>query len=237
MKLLTPAFANAKTAKSIIKFDNYLSSILHLAPSTLSGIVNTCPFASEGCKAACLNTAGRGRFDSIQQARINKTVRLVKDRENFLNDLYKDHVSLSKKAAKNGKKAVSRLNGTSDLQWEHIKIKDNKNIFELFPDIQFYDYTKNIKRVKALAAKPITNYNLTFSASESNWDSCLEALALGTNVAVVFDVIPEMYQNITVINGDDHDLRFLDRQGGVIVGLKAKGKAKHDQSGFVKKVG
>lgn len=234
MKLLTPAFANAKTAKSI-KFDNYLSSIMHLAPSTVSGVINTCPFASEGCKAACLNTAGRGRFDSIQQARIKKTTRFVKDRANFLNDLYKDHVSLSRKAAKLGKNAVSRLNGTSDLPWHHIKVKDNKTIFQLFPHIQFYDYTKDISRVKALAKNPIANYNLTFSCSESNWDQCIEALKLGTNVAVVFDVIPETYQGYEVINGDDHDLRFLDKQGGVIVGLKAKGKAKKDSSGFVKK--
>ena len=234
MRLLTPAFANAKTAKSI-KFDDYLSSILHLAPSDVSGVINTCPYASAGCKAACLNTAGRGRFDSIQIARINKTKRLVQDRDNFLNDLYKDHISLSKKAAKLNKKPVSRLNGTSDLPWHHVKVKDNKTIFELFPNVQFYDYTKDIKRLKALKAKPILNYNVTFSCSESNWDQCLEALAMGFNVAIVFDSIPESYQDYEVINGDDHDLRFLDKQGGVIIGLKAKGKAKKDQSGFVKK--
>lgn len=236
MRILTPAFANAKTAKSI-KFDNYLSSILHLAPSDVSGVINTCPWASAGCKAACLNTAGRGRFDSIQQARINKTKRLVQDRAAFLEDLFKDHVSLSRKAAKLGKNPVSRLNGTSDLPWHHIKIKDNKNIFQLFPHVQFYDYTKDLKRLKALHAMPISNYNVTFSCSESNWDECIEALKLGFNVAVVFDSIPETYQGYEVINGDDHDLRFLDKQGGVIIGLKAKGKAKKDQSGFVKKAG
>lgn len=234
MKVLTPAFANAKTAKSI-KFDDYLSSILHLAPSDVSGVINTCPWASAGCKAACLNTAGRGRFDSIQQARINKTKRLVNDRESFFEDLYKDHMSLSRKAAKLGKNPVSRLNGTSDLPWHHFKIKDNKTIFQLFPHIQFYDYTKDIKRLRMLHENPISNYNVTFSASESNWDQCVEALKLGFNVAVVFDSIPEKYLGYEVINGDDHDLRFLDKQGGVIVGLKAKGKAKKDLSGFVKR--
>ena len=235
MRVLTAAHANAKTAKSL-QFDNFLPVILHLSPSDLSGVVNTCPNASPACKAACLNTAGRGRFDSIQTARINKTVRLVKDRANFLLDLYKDHISISKKATKLGKKPVSRLNGTSDLAWEHIKIKDNKNIFELFPDIQFYDYTKSLKRVKALASNPIHNYHLTFSCSESNWSQCLEALALGVNVAVVFDSIPETYQGFTVVNGDNHDLRFMDGVKGSIVGLKAKGKAKKDVSGFVKRV-
>jgi hypothetical protein len=34
------------------------------------------------------------------------------------------------------------------------------------------------------------------------------------------------------VDGDKDDLRFLDPQG-VIVGLKAKGDAKHDDTGFV----
>ena len=36
-----------------------------------------------------------------------------------------------------------------------------------------------------------------------------------------------------VIDGDKHDLRFLDEKN-VIVGLIAKGEAKKDISGFVK---
>lgn len=230
MKLLTPAHANAKTAKNE-QFDQYLTAIMHLAPSTLSGY-NVCPKASAGCAAACLNTAGRGRFDSIQLARLNKTKRFFEDKENFKNDLIKDISALARKAKREGKKPVVRLNGTSDIQWEKISIMLGKNIFELFPDVQFYDYTKIFTRL--LSDLP-SNYHLTFSASESNEAECLQALELGFNVAMVFDSIPSNYKGHAVISGDDHDLRFLDKANS-IVGLKAKGDAKKDKSGFVRKV-
>jgi hypothetical protein len=58
------------------------------------------------------------------------------------------------------------------------------------------------------------------------------ALSNGMNVAAVFHKVPETYLGRTVINGDETDLRFLDPKG-VIVGLKAKGKAKKDTTGFV----
>ena len=45
--------------------------------------------------------------------------------------------------------------------------------------------------------------------------------------------MPEIYEGLSVFNGDDSDLRFLDPKG-VVVGLYAKGKAKKDTSGFVK---
>lgn len=229
MKLFSPASANTKTAKNL-QFDNILSFIMHLAPSTLSGY-NVCPKASTGCAAACLNTAGRGAFNSVQLARVNKTKRLFEDKINFLSDLVKDCIAVERKAIKLNKKGVIRLNGTSDIQWERVKIKDDKNIFELFPNIQFYDYTKIMTRF--LQPMP-TNYHLTFSASESNWDACASLLDSGVNVAVVFNSIPETYEGYQCIDGDSHDLRFLDKQGGYIVALKAKGRARKDSSGFVK---
>lgn len=227
--LLTPDFANTKTAKNIGL--GVASYILHLAPHTLSGY-NVCPKASLGCSMACLNTAGRGRFEAIQLARIQKTLYFFKFRVEFLAQLIGEIAALEKRAIAQKLLPVVRLNGTSDLPWENIKI-DGKNIFELHIGVQFYDYTKIVARLEKLAQNPIKNYDLTFSASEDNALDVTRALQLGFNVAQVFLAIPEHYNGVKVINGDVHDLRFTDLKGGYIVGLKAKGAAKKDMSGFV----
>lgn len=237
MRLLTEAHANAKTAKNVSKGD-FLSFILHLAPADLSGF-NVCPKASQGCKAACLNSAGRGRFESVQTARIRKTLRFVKDRQGFLSDLIKDLEAVERKAKRQGLKAVVRLNGTSDIDWTVIKTDDGRTVFERFSSIQFYDYTKVIRRLERLSLRPIANYHVTFSRSESNHDECLKAIQLGFNVAAVFqdENFPSHFESRPVVDGDSHDLRFLDLKPadglGAFVGLKAKGLAKRDQSGFV----
>ena len=233
VKILTPDHANAKTAKNMGK--GYLSFILHLAPSDVSGY-NVCPAASKGCKMACLNTAGRGRFQSIQDSRIRKTLYYIKLKQLFIHNLDREITALSKKGVKLELKPVVRLNGTSDIPWEYIKIRDNKSIFELYPDVQFYDYTKILTRLARLKSFNLPNYHITFSRSESNDSECDKALSLGFNVATVFNNIPTTWLGQQVINGDGHDLRFLDPGEGVIVGLKAKGKAKHDSSGFVKMI-
>lgn len=232
MKLLTPAAANAKTAKNQTQ-GNYLSYILHLSPAKLSGY-NVCPMASKGCEAACLNTAGRGRFDSVKAGRLRKTKLFFENRTQFIADLRKDLDAVVRKAAREGARAVVRLNGTSDLDWTSIKI-EGQTIFALYPSVQFYDYTKVLRRLEKLSAAPIPNYYVIFSRSESNEADCTRALQLGFNVAAVFQGpgLPETYQDRIVIDGDTHDLRFLDKGRGVFVGLKAKGQAKRDTSGFV----
>lgn len=229
MNLLTPDHANAKTAKNMGR--GFASYILHLAPANVSG-VNMCPAASMGCKAACLNTAGRGRFKAIQDSRIRKTLYYLKVKDLFLSQLFKEISKLRVKAAKAGLQAVVRLNGTSDVPWEYIKHAD-QSPFEAFPDVQFYDYTKVFSRLARLKALALPNYHVTFSRSESNESLALQALMLGFNVAAVFNRIPTEYQGHAVVNGDEHDLRFLDKGDGVIVALKAKGDAKRDASGFV----
>lgn len=234
MKLLT--MSNPKTAKG--EALGYLSFILHLAPGTLSGF-QTCPMASAGCLAGCLNTAGRGRFDNTQRARIRKTQWLFRDRAGFIAQLARDIVEAKRKASRLGLVPVFRLNGTSDIRWETIRVdtvvvtRDNataynaRNIFEAFPDLTFYDYTKIPNRRNIPP-----NYHLTFSRSEDNAASVAAMLDNGTNVAVLFDSLPDTYLGRPVIDGTTHDLRFLDPRG-VIVGLVPKGKAKRDKSGFV----
>ena len=212
----------------------YLSFILHLAPADLSG-KNTCPKATAGCKAACLNTAGRGGMfrkgentNTIQKARIRKTESFFADRENFMADLASDIRKGIKLAAKLNLTPVFRLNGTSDLSWEKYAVEGADNIFALFPTVQFYDYTKVLGR----KVKHIPNYFLIFSKADGNDSDVAEAILQGMNVAAVFDKVPAEHMGRPVINADEHDLRFLDAKG-VIAGLKAKGRAKKDYSGFV----
>jgi hypothetical protein len=239
INLLTPDFANTKTAKSAKEFSGYVSYILHLSPAdiafkALSRKGTLCPMASEGCKAACLNSAGRGRFTSIQESRLRKSLYFILFKNEFMSHLEKEIAKLEKKATKNGKRLVLRLNGTSDIVWESIKLADGRNIMERFDMVQFYDYTKIIARLEKKQLP--SNYYVIFSASESNDSNWAKALTLGYNVAMVFNEIPTQYKTHNVINGDLHDFRFKDNQRGVIVGLKAKGKAKKDTSGFVKQV-
>jgi len=224
MKLLTKG--NPKTAKG--QSQGYQTWILHLAPSDLCGVGNTCPKATPGCKSACLNTAGRGGMfkpggtNTIQQARIRKTLAFFANRELFMQELAVDINKAIRYSVKRGLIPVFRLNGTSDLPWEKYTAY-GYTLFELYPDVQFYDYTKVLGR----KVQHIENYHLTFSRSENNDADCKKAQRQGMNVAVVYDKIPK-----DVYNADETDLRFLDPKVGII-GLTAKGRAKKDTSGFV----
>ena len=212
----------------------YLSFILHLAPADVSGY-NTCPKATAGCKAACLNTAGRGGMfkrgettNTIQKARIRKAKYFFEQRMDFMLDLYTDIKKAIKFAERKGLTPVFRLNGTSDLSWEKYDMLPGLNVFECFPDVQFYDYTKVPKR----KVEGINNYHLTFSQADGNDADANWAISKNMNVTVVFNKIPETYKGKPVYNADDTDLRFLDPKG-VVLGLKAKGRAKKDTTGFV----
>ena len=222
MKLLTTT--NYKTSKG--EKLGILTGILYLAPAKISGY-EVCPMRSAGCTAACLYTAGMGAFSNVQKARIRKTIMFFEEREKFLELLHKDIKSIVKKAKKENMLPAVRLNGTSDISWTRFKI------FEQHPDVQFYDYTKILKNL----TKDIPNYHVTFSKNEMNDEDCKVALSLGYNVAVVFNTkkglsLPPTWNNFPVYDGDDTDVRFYDPDNHVI-GLRAKGMAKKDNSGFV----
>lgn len=229
--------ADAKTVKGNSR--GYLTGVLYLAPYNLSGR-QVCPKASEGCAAACLNTAGRGVYDNVQQSRIAKTNRFFENRKAFIAELVRDIEALLRKAARERMIPVVRLNGTSDMPWEKFACVRNgvkyDSIMEAFPEINWYDYTKILNRHKALS---LPNYHLTFSLSEDNDKDAVKALAQGYNVAVVMDVKrnepkPATWGGYPVIDGDETDLRFLDPKGGYIVALFPKGKARKDEMGFVR---
>ena len=192
-------------------------------------VYNLCAMAeTAGCAAGCLNTAGRGQMSSVQRGRERKTMLWLSDRVAYMDALHNDLTKFRKRNLKRGVKPCVRLNGTSDIQYEKT------GIMEQFPEIQFYDYTKIVKRAYA---KMPDNYHLTLSYSEANADYAEQVLTAvretGINAAVVFrNKLPKTFKGLPVIDGDKDDLRFLDPQG-VIVGLIAKGKAKQDKSGFV----
>ena len=221
---------NSKTRKGEKK--GYTTFGLHLAPANLSGF-NVCKDASIGCTDACLNTAGRGAMNSVQIARIKKTLFFFKDKQKFLAELWAEVAKSIKSASRKGMTPCFRLNLTSDLPWEKIKF-NGRNVFEAFPLVTFYDYTKSVERMTAFVNGEMpSNYHLTFSRSETNGAIALAILKSGGNVAMVFrKSIPLTYFGHDVIDGDETDLRFLDGSGKII-GLKEKGLAKKDETGFV----
>ena len=222
---------NAKTSKG--EPLGYITGILYLVPSDGSGLGNLCPNASTGCRAACLFSAGRGRMQNVKAGRMRKTRLFFENSAKFVDMLSDDIHKLVRECLREDKLPCVRLNGTSDIPWEWIKGTDGLTIFQKWPNVQFYDYTKRFLRFD----RPLPgNYHLTFSRSEAN-EYTAESCYGKHNVAVVFNTkkgheLPMWWKGVPVIDADQHDLRFLDPQG-VICGLRAKGKAKKDKSGFV----
>ena len=204
-----------------------MTAILYLAPARVSGF-NTCPFADD-CAKTCLNFAGRGQMGTVQKGRINKTLWYFKERETFMAQLHKEIKAHINRCFKKGFKPAFRINGMSDLKVE------NMGLLEKYPDVQFYDYTKNPIRMKKFINKEFPkNYHLTFSLGSSNKEQAKQVLKAGGNVAVVFrnKKLPKTFWGHKVFNADKTDLRFKDPKN-VIAGLYAKGKARYDNTGFV----
>lgn len=217
--------ASAKLKKNGIKSHQYTYG-LYLAPASTSGY-NVCPFSTPECRKGCLATSGRGGMDitsgrnQIKNARIKKTRLFYEHPEFFMSWLIAEIKTAQKKAIKDGFYFSVRLNCTSDIDWQNVKV-DGKNIFEIFPDVTFYDYTKNPNK---FANKP-DNYHLTLSYTGRNWQSCKAALHAGFNVAMVFNVkneadLPATFDGYNIVNGDLTDYR-VDDSKGIIVGLKWK---------------
>jgi hypothetical protein len=282
MKLLT--IGNPKTQKGRAR--GYATAVLHLAPWRASG-VNVCPMAElAGCNISCLNTAGRGGIakgratfaphgvtlpdNHIQRARIARTLYFAENRNAFMSQLVREISAFLKRCQREGLKAAVRLNGTSDIQWEHIPIYENTpdigiaiagfnswyasidrayssngiyTIFDRFPAVQFYDYTKLYARVRDTRALP-RNYHLTLSWSGASraYREKVESHARDyrASLAIVAESRREAqliaasigYDPRPVVDGDRDDLRFLDPPGSIVF-LTPKGSAKRDPSGFV----
>lgn len=221
--------ASAKTVKG--EKIGYLTAICYLVPDA-----KLCPFAHlAGCFDPCLKSAGRGAFNSTQRARAAKTRFFYENQRAFMLSMCADIWTESRRAERLGFQLLVRPNGTSDIPYENIKI-DGLTIFQMFPDITFYDYTKHPSR--KLDGKTAGNYDLTYSFSMlTPKQISIKGLSNTANqrTAVVFQNradIPESFRGWPVIDGDDTDVRHIEPQQ-VVVALYAKGKAKKDYSGFV----
>ena len=217
---------DAKTIKGLGK--GWRTAILYMRPT-----LKTCPYSTEGCRKGCLWTAGRGRMNSVQSARHRRTAEYFKNPGSFRTRLITEILQHSKYCFKKDLNCCVRLNGTSDLDWPTVisYFTDYAYVTPPYQPVRFYDYTKNFWKV---VFNRQSRYYLTYSRHEhtKTWQLWLLKL-LRKNSAVVFKgPMPKTYKGIRVVNGDESDLRFLDPKG-VIVGLKAKGAAKKDTTGFV----
>lgn len=243
-RLLSNGLTNAKQRKHGDWFESVI--LYMLAGDSADGKRDVCPWKTAACFLICLVTAGRGLCPSVWAARKWRTLRFLNERKAFLAQLGDELNLLSVRAFRKGMQAVARLNGTSDLRYWRFA----GDLMRSRPEIQFYDYSKDLDTYRRwLAGELPPNLHLTYSADETTSDEEIWSLcAQGGTVAVVFDTkkdqpLPESFacvegytglpHHVRVIDGDVDDWRFLD-PAGVVVGLRAKGRARTDTSGFVR---
>ena len=231
--------SSPKTEKNALR-----TRIMYLSPASGNSFnINLCK-GHGSCVDTCLNWAGRGKLDSTQLARLNKTNYYLADKIGFINQLHKEVKNFDKLAKRNGKTYAIRFNGTSDVDF----IADIKNICKVnvlteYTNIKFYDYTKIIGRIRKYQGQ---NYSLTFSRDEANHDHAMEALSLGYPISAVFEngifddngkQIITNFLGYPVVDGDKADDIMVHNSGAYVLGLKFKGTKKDKfqgvASGFV----
>jgi len=208
---------------------------LSLAQAKTSGF-QVCEHATAGCMRHCVGKQGLARvFQSIPKARKRKTRFFFKDQESFLILLWYEIAREYGKAYELGIPVFCRLNVFSDLDWPKIA----PWLFTDFPDIRFYDYTKDkFRYVRFQHGRFPENYHLTRSYTENMAKRTIDRiLGNGGTIAVAFRngnkrEIPETWKGWPVYDGDLDDRRFLD-PGAHIIGLRAKGDSVNDTTGFV----
>ena len=121
----------------------YLTLGLSLAPVRSAGVGNVCPHASEGCAASCLDHQGIGAVYALPHiSRIAKTVAYHLARNWFVERLRAEIGLGVDNANRHSLRLAVRLNVYSDVPWEKMA----PNLLADFPDVEFYDYTKNPRR-------------------------------------------------------------------------------------------
>ncbi|CAB4195864.1 hypothetical protein UFOVP1287_36 [uncultured Caudovirales phage] len=209
------------------------TAILYMTPARVrSDSADFCPWSSRGCRQGCLVEAGRGRFSAVRAARLARRRWFLWDAEGFLAQLVRELAAHVRRCERRGLRPALRLNGTSDIDWQTIAFQGVGLldwIREHHPGVQLYEYTKDPRR--AVAA------GVVFSRHENNDAATRRALARGQTVAVVFaarrgEPLPATWAGRPVVDGDQHDATFL-HPAGTVLGLRAKGPAVGDRSGFV----
>jgi hypothetical protein len=200
-----------------------LTYSIYLAPAKSSGY-EVCPGRTKECTMLCLNESGMNTMvrndkgDVINDSRITKTQLFFEHREFFMKWLVYEIKAAQRKAIRMTYQFSVRLNNTSDISPEDFTL-DGKNILEIFPDVNFYEYTKVADRIDLM--KQYQNYDVTFSYTGFNLTKCQEMLLNKIRVAVVFKIVPETFWGYPVIDGDINDLRYRNDKG-VVVGLLYK---------------
>ncbi len=219
--------SSLKTEKSLSV--GVLAKVLFLTPGVF------CSHATQGCLAACLgHSSGRMQMPTHATARDRRTALYIENHQLFMQMLTVELSLFEQEARRLGLVPAVRLNGSSDIPWERL----HPELFQTFPSIQFFDYTKVPARMEGFILDSTwpSNYHLTFSAQPNNREEARDFLDHGGTVAVVFwPELPQSHWGKPVIDGDKHDARFRD-PAGTIVGLTAKGKAKQDKTGFTVRV-
>lgn len=216
---------SAKLAKNG-KISGQYTYGIYLSPANTSGY-NVCSHSTPECRMSCLATSGRAGMELLSgktkthNCRVNKTRLFFEETAYFMAWMIAEIRMHMARAQKDGFGFSVRLNCTSDIDWQKVLV-DGKNIFRLFSEVLFYDYTKNPAKFNELPR----NYHLTFSYTGKNAQLCEVLLKRGHNVAVVFDVkrhrpLPETFYNYKVVDGDLTDYRPDDSKG-VIIGLRFK---------------
>jgi len=199
-----------------------LTLTLYLAPGNTSGH-EVCAGRTAECSKLCLNESGMNTMvttkgDVINDSRITKTKLFFEQKEFFMGWLVSEIEAAQRKANRMTFKLSIRLNNTSDISPEDF-VLNGVNILEMFPEVQFYDYTKVASRVDLM--KKYKNYDLTYSYTGYNLKECQQMLLNKIRVAVVFKNVPEVWEGVKVVDGDKYDMRYKDDHA-VIVGLKYK---------------
>ena len=231
--ILSDGNSNSKTKKNI-----RTTKILYLAPEQQNELgINLCPQSTEGCRKACLFTAGMGVYANVKAARLNRTHYYLQDRFSFLLQTADEIIRTAKRLKKLNQPLAVRLNGTSDAKL--VEQLTNAYGDHIPSNVVFYDYTKIPQKAGEHTLKSGHRYHVAFSLSENNWET-FESLLRNKQVvgAAVFSVkkdqpLPNDFYGIPVVDGDSRDDLMLDVPLGTILGLRAKGKALKDKSGFV----
>ena len=221
MKLLDTSGGNTKLRKTDGSTAEYRVAGLSMMPDDI-----LCPYRNvAGCKDDCLVEAGRGAMSNVRAGRQRKTDLWHLDPEAFKAQLRKELGNFDKLCKRQGIKGAVRLNVLSDIPWEHHGIPQE------FPDLYFYDYTKNSSRL----GKTPKNYDLMFSYSKAPdyQKFVVKALRTEVPVSVVFkNGMPKSFMGRRVIDGDASDLVNV-KAGPVVIGLKFKGSKDKANDDFV----
>ena len=226
MKLIDTGLSNTKIAKTQ-KEHNPFKRPFRISSLSLYPNDEICPGSLlANCQEACLRSAGMGKFKNVTKGRQNKTDLWLSDPDQFLDIYTRELGNFQKLCDKQNVQAVHRANTISDIDWE------NHGVPQLFPRMFFYDYTKRAHRL----TRTPDNYKLMFSFSGvPKYQNQVKA-AIKTNVpisAVFNGPFPKEFLGRKVIDGDQSDLVNLFKGWEQIIGLKAKGDAKKDKTGFV----